>query len=446
METARKKMPQVSMKINGRDVKAESREPILKPIRDLGVKVPTLCHMDGLEPYGVCRLCIVEVKRGRRTRLVTSCNYPAEEGLEVFTDTERVCQHRRVMAELLLARCPDVSKVQELAASVGVKKSRFKTTEPSDCVLCGLCVHVCDQIVGASALSFIDRGNKRVVGTPFYVDPDACIGCGACTYVCPTGAMQMETQTKKRWRKEIEGDRRLCRYARMGLVSYKVCPNSFDCAICEVDQRLFDEFGTHPVLAVAPGKRQRPKQVDHFALIEERLYFKGHIWVKLLKQYARVGLDDFAQRVVGNITEAALRARPGDVVRRGDPALQVSSNGHRATMLFPVSGKIVRINPSLDGNPSLINEDCYDRGWLYVMEPVNPYEEAKRLIGSDEASQWTQAESDRLLRFLTESGSTALSDGGDLLPNFSRSMKQENWNRLTRMFFSGIEPNSPGGG
>ena len=104
-------------------------------------------------------MCVVEVKRGKRTRLVTSCNFPCEEGLEVFTDTERVRQHRRIMAELLLARCPDIPKVQEIAASVGVEKSRFKTVgEPSDCVMCGLCVRICDQIVGASALSFIGLG------------------------------------------------------------------------------------------------------------------------------------------------------------------------------------------------------------------------------------------------------------------------------------------------
>jgi predicted molibdopterin-dependent oxidoreductase YjgC len=85
---------------------------------------PTLCHLDGLEPYGVCRMCMVEVKRSKRTRLVTSCNFPCEEGLEVSTDTDLVRQHRRVMAELLLARCPDVSRAKELAASVGVDKTR----------------------------------------------------------------------------------------------------------------------------------------------------------------------------------------------------------------------------------------------------------------------------------------------------------------------------------
>jgi len=433
-------MMPVNIKIDGHEVRAEDREPILKPIRDLGIEVPTLCHMDGLEPYGVCRLCIVEVRRGKGTRLVTSCNFPAGEGLEVRTNTDEVLQNRALMAELLLARCPEIKKVQEIAASLGVEKSRFKTVgQPSDCVLCGLCVRVCDEIVGASALGFIGRGNQRVVGTPWYVDPDSCIACGACTYVCPTRAMQMEAETRERWRKELGTDQRLCRYARMGLVSFKVCPNNFDCAACEVDQRLFDEFGTNPILALAPGLRRQPKHVGHFALIEDRFYFQGHTWVKLLRERARVGLDDFAQRIIGDIAEVALRAGPGDVVRRGDPALNVSNNGHRATMLFPLSGRIIQINPALDGDPSLINEDCYHRGWLYIMEPMDPYKDPRSLIGPDEVSQWTQVESDRLLRTLTECGSAALSDGGELLHNFSRNLKEKDWNRLAGMFFSGAE-------
>ncbi|MCD6161438.1 MAG: (2Fe-2S)-binding protein [candidate division Zixibacteria bacterium] len=433
-------MPLVTIKINGHEVKAEDREPILKPIRDMGIDVPTLCQMDGLEPYGVCRMCIVEVKRGKRTKLVTSCNFPASEGLEIRTNTDEVLRNRALMAELLLARCPEVKKVQEIAASLGVTKSRFKTIdEPSSCVLCGLCVRVCDEIVGASAIGFEGRGGTRVVGTPFYIHPEACIGCGACTYVCPTGAMQMETVTKERWKKELGESQRLCRYSRMGLISYKVCPNNFDCATCEVDQRLFDELGTHPVLALAPGLRQRPKQVSHFTLIEDRNYYQGHTWAKISKEHARVGLDDFAQKIIGGITKIALRAMPGDLVHRGDPALNASSNGHRATMLFPISGRIIHINPALEDNPSLINEDCYDRGWLYTMEPANSYKDASSLIGPDKASQWTQDESDSLFSVLTECESAALSDGGELLQNFSRTLDKESWNRLTDMFFSGAK-------
>lgn len=431
-------MPLVSLKINGREVEAEKGEPILGAIRAQGIKVPTLCNMDGLEPYGVCRLCMVEVGSGKRAKLVTACNFPAAEGLEIKTDTDRVHKNRAMLAELLLARSPGVKRVQEIAASLGVTRSRLKTFDPSDCLLCGLCVRVCDEIVGASALGFEGRGVDRVVGTPFYIDSDACIACGACTEVCPTGAMQMEVKTKARWQKELSGSQRLCRYARMGLVSNKICPNNFDCATCEVDQRLFDEYGTNPILALAPGRSRQPRQVAHFFLVEDRFYSRGHAWAKLSDEHARVGLDDFAQRVVGELSSAALTAGPGDVVHRGEPALSVAGNGHRATMLFPVSGTITRVNPLLEDEPSLINEDCYQRGWLYTLEPNDHYRESRKLVGPHQADHWLQEESDMLFSFLTESGGAALSDGGELLPNFARNLDEHSWKRLANRFFSKV--------
>ena len=125
------------------------------------------------------------------------------------------------------------------------------------------------------------------------------------------------------------------------------------------------------------------------------------------------------------------------MVRGGDPALNVSSNGRRATMLFPVSGKIIRLNPALERESSLINEDCYHRGWVYTMQAENPYDQTRKLIGPDDASEWMQTESDRVFRVLTQYGNIALSDGGELLPDFSRNLREEDWNRLASMFFSG---------
>jgi len=403
-------MTEVNMKIDGRDVRAEQRSPLLGAIRSLGIEVPTLCHLDGLEPYGVCRMCIVEVKRGKRTRLVTSCNFPSEDGLEVFTDTERVRQHRRIMAELLLARCPDVPRVQELASSVGVEKSRFKNTEPSDCVLCGLCVRVCDQIVGASALSFIDRGNLRIVGTPWSVDPDACIACGACAYVCPTGAMHMEETTTERWRRELASDKRLCRYARMGLISFKICPNDFRCSECEVDQRLFEEMGTHPVLALAPGLKKQPKQVGQFTVVEDRYYSPGHLWIKFTSNNARVGMDDFAQRLFGSVEKVVLHARPGSTIKPGDPAITMSRGIRSITLRFPVHGKIIHCNQGVLKEPGLLNEDCYDRGWLYVIQPHDFSAQARRLVDREDVQSWIEDQSNKLSGSLKEKSVEDLMD------------------------------------
>jgi bidirectional [NiFe] hydrogenase diaphorase subunit len=423
-------MTEVKMKIDGREAKAGQRSPLLGAIRSLGIRVPTLCNLDGLEPYGVCRLCIVEVKRGKRTRLVTSCNFPCEEGLEVFTDTERVRQHRRIMAELLLARCPDVPKVREIAASVGVQKSRFKTVgKPSDCVMCGLCVRVCDQIVGASALSFIGRGNQRVVGTPWSVDPDTCIACGACAYVCPTGAMHMEEQTVERWRRELASDRRLCRYARMGLISYKICPNDFRCSECDVDQRLFEELGTHPILAMSPGLRRLPKQVGPFDVVEDRFYSPGHTWVKLTRDQARVGMDDFARKLIGPVAKVTLHAKPDDTFKPGDPAVTVSSNGRKVTLHFPISGTVTHINQAVLEDPSLVDEDCYERGWLISVRPDDFYAQSRSLVNRDEVGSWIEGQTQKLAQKLKAR------DIHELTPGFTEKIGQEDFTRLDGEFF-----------
>jgi len=404
-------MTEVNMKIDDRDVKAQQRSPLLGAIRSLGIHVPTLCYLDGLEPYGVCRMCIVEVKRGKRTRLVTSCNFPCEEGLEVYTDTEKIRQHRRVMAELLLARCPDVPRVRELAASVGVKKSRFKTSEPSDCVLCGLCVRVCDQLVGASALSFIGRGNQRVVGTPWSVDPDTCIACGACAYVCPTGAMHMEEQTVERWRLKLASDQRLCRYARMGLISYKICPNDFHCADCEVDQQLFEELGTHPLLAIAPGLRRLPKQVGPFDVVEDRFYSRGHTWLKPTHDQIRVGIDDFARKLIGPVEKLSLHVKPDDAFKPGDPVVTVESNGRKATLHFPISGTVTHVNQTVLDDPALIEEDCYQRGWLLMVRADNFYAQSRLLVNRDEVESWIEGQSQKLAQNLKDKGINELTPG-----------------------------------
>ncbi|MBW1997546.1 MAG: (2Fe-2S)-binding protein [Deltaproteobacteria bacterium] len=184
----------VRLKINGREVEVEKDSTVLQAAKKLGIEIPTLCHHDALSPYGSCRLCVVEIrKRGRSgSRIVTSCNYPVEEGLDVETDSDRVLKDRKIVMELLLARCPDVKVLQEMARHMGIEKPRF-SLDHSTCILCGLCVRVCEETIGASAISFVSRGVDEDVSTPYDISSDVCIGCGTCARVCPTGAITVET-------------------------------------------------------------------------------------------------------------------------------------------------------------------------------------------------------------------------------------------------------------
>jgi heterodisulfide reductase subunit A len=180
----------VTFKLNGKEVQGEEGQYILQVAEKYGVEIPTLCYHKALEPAGMCRLCTVELFDGRRTRFVTACNYPIWEGMEVQTDTEAVHQGRKLIVELLLARCPEVPLLQKLAKQYGIEKPRFKAEEDT-CILCGLCVRMCERM-GNSAISLTGRGIEMKVDTPYHLQSDICMACGACASVCPTGHITLE--------------------------------------------------------------------------------------------------------------------------------------------------------------------------------------------------------------------------------------------------------------
>ncbi len=202
-----------TVQIDGKQVSVPEGTSILEAGRQAGIEIPTLCHHPALEPYGVCRVCIVELKRGKRTRVVTACNFPIEgDGIEVFTDSERIQRDRRTVIELLLARCFSSPVVREFAARLGVFDTDLEKTEGEECLLCGLCVNVCRDLVGQAAIGFESRGADRKTAVPFGKPNDDCIGCGACVYVCPTGCIKIE---------DLPGERMIDRW--MSLMPFFKC-------------------------------------------------------------------------------------------------------------------------------------------------------------------------------------------------------------------------------
>lgn len=186
-----KKENTIKFNINGKTVEAERGWTVLETARNYGFNIPTLCYHEALEPSGACRLCVVEAKEGDWSKVVISCMYPVKEGIEILTDSPRVINVRKWILEMLLAECPASTRIRELAEEYEVKTTRFKIEKPEEqCILCGLCVRVCDEIVGVNAISFGSRGTTKNIATPYMIPSTACVACGSCVTVCPTGAMQ----------------------------------------------------------------------------------------------------------------------------------------------------------------------------------------------------------------------------------------------------------------
>jgi NADH dehydrogenase/NADH:ubiquinone oxidoreductase subunit G len=197
----------VTFKVGDRSYQGTYGESLLGALRRLGYEVPSLCFHEAVSAYGACRLCLVEVGKGKKRRLTTSCNFPVQEGIEVFLDTDRVRKHRRVVLQLLLAVAPEAQEIQALAKEHGVEATPFEPRKGEKCILCGLCTRVCKEIVRADAIAVASRGVTKQMTAPYDETNEACIGCGACVYVCPTQCIGL-TEEKNirhilRWHRDL---------------------------------------------------------------------------------------------------------------------------------------------------------------------------------------------------------------------------------------------------
>jgi bidirectional [NiFe] hydrogenase diaphorase subunit len=180
----------VTLTINNREVKAPEGMTVLEAARTVGIEIPTLCCHEKLTGYGACRLCVVELVKGTRSRIVASCLYPVEEGLNVQTESDRVVKHRQIILELMQARWPWID--EKLLEKCGVKKGRLEENA-TFCILCGLCVRHCSEVKKANVLGFVGRGTRRQVVLYPELAARACPTCGEgtmeCVQICPTGVI-----------------------------------------------------------------------------------------------------------------------------------------------------------------------------------------------------------------------------------------------------------------
>ena len=182
-------MSEIQFEIDGKEVKATEGMTILEAAQNAEIFIPTLCHHEKLEPFGGCRVCIVEVEGNGWTKLVVSCVYPVEDKIIVRTRSEKVDRIRKTILELLLAHAPDSPQLQDLAQEYGADKDRYEK-DASFCIHCGLCVRYCAEVAKKDAIGFVDRGiNKEISFIP-EIAAKECNDCKECFPLCPTSYLQ----------------------------------------------------------------------------------------------------------------------------------------------------------------------------------------------------------------------------------------------------------------
>jgi NADH dehydrogenase/NADH:ubiquinone oxidoreductase subunit G len=180
---------EIALQIDGKTVRANEDMTVLQAARAAGISIPTLCHHEKLEPYGGCRMCMVEVESRGRKSYVVSCLYPVAPDLVVRTRSEKVDKIRKVILEELLAHAPNSPELVQLAQEYGADRDRFEK-ESSFCILCGLCVRYCAEVKGRNAVGFVDNGAQRKIRFVPEVAANECWSCQECFALCPTSFAQ----------------------------------------------------------------------------------------------------------------------------------------------------------------------------------------------------------------------------------------------------------------
>jgi len=216
----------VNITIDGSKIKAIEGSSVLDAALEYGICIPALCHMKDVTPIGACRICIVELVKNGKSKITASCTLEAKEGMVILANSAKIKKLRKNIAEMLVAEAPNSKAIQDIALRCGVTTVRYPFRN-KDCVLCGKCVRVCDEIWQSKSLGFVGRGSERHVALPFNVRPDFCKHCNNCIDVCPMTITPCPGPMKK-------GEEALCGLCESQLYMAEEVPDS--CVDCHLGE------------------------------------------------------------------------------------------------------------------------------------------------------------------------------------------------------------------
>ncbi len=225
----------------------------------------------------------------------------------------------------------------------------------------------------------------------------------------------------------LPANRRKCRYMITGEVGHKLCPNAYECGTCSFDQMMQERLQAE-ALPVHARSRE-----SGFELAKDFYYHDGHTWVKA--EYGgrvRVGLDDFAQKLIGKLARVEL-PNIGQELKQGEVGFQVRRNGEIAKLLSPMDGIVANVNDSLRNQPGLVNESPYEKGWLFTIEPTRLRKNLKALYYEKEARNFIHEEREKLFAMANDDLRVA-ADGGVSVQDISQELEGKNWARFVKIF------------
>lgn len=230
--------------------------------------------------------------------------------------------------------------------------------------------------------------------------------------------------------KQLPAEERKCRYMLTGDFTYKLCPNNYECWHCSVDQYIQDMIEANPYLRRRREREaKKEKKVKGFAFREDYYYTPNHIWLKFEGELVKVGLDDFAAKIIGRVDE--IRFSEDRLIRGGEYCLHAGSKNRIFKMSLPMAIEIVETNEVVRSQPNLVTKDPHNLGWLLKIKPPKEIGELKK---GDAAKAWLEKEFDRLHEEFEETIGFTIADGGEITPDLYEHLTDEQWIDLVNKF------------